>query len=398
MDYLKIRNFKCFTDVEIELRKLTVMVGVNGNGKSTAIQALLFLKHTINKCVYFDFPSKSYMLSGWNEGRIPLNDEYCLALGTVDYILNKNIQSSEIKIGLAVSEEAIAVTYLENSDSIEPQLWILAKSFEFTETYLHKDLPILKHQFYYLNSERTGPRIAQALKHYDYPHTGWRGENTAQIIDQEEGFYKIESSRLCPHKSFKNPFTNELEIVKSANIQDQINAWIGYIIPGVKIKASKNKEALTSQVLIENQFTISNPTLATNIGFGISYVLPIIATGLIAEKNSYFIVENPEAHLHPSAQSRIGRFLAMVAKSGVNVIIETHSDHLINGIQIAVAEGEIPNTDVVVNFFAQSDNELQPEITPIGIKEKGELTDWPKGFFDQSQIDYSHLIRIRKNV
>jgi predicted ATPase len=76
MSKLKINNFKCFTDIEIPLNKLTIMAGVNGNGKSTAIQALLFLKSTINRCVYYDFLSKSYMLSGWNEARIPLNEDF----------------------------------------------------------------------------------------------------------------------------------------------------------------------------------------------------------------------------------------------------------------------------------------------------------------------------------
>ena len=109
-------------------------------------------------------------------------------------------------------------------------------------------------------------------------------------------------------------------------------------------------------------------------------------------------MENPEAHLHPSAQSKIGRFLAKVANSGVNVIIETHSDHIINGVQIAVAEKEIKNTNVTVNFFSQFEDKTQPDVNSISIKEKGELTEWPKGFFDQSQIDYSHLIRLKKNV
>lgn len=396
MSKLKINNFKCFTDIEIPLNKLTIMAGVNGNGKSTAIQALLFLKSTINRCVYYDFSSKSYMLSGWNEARIPLNEDFCLSLGTVDFVLNKNVPKSEISIGLNYDDVDIETTYIENIDSTEPQLWILANKVTFSENYLHKDLPILKQQFYYLNAERTGPRISQNLRHYDYQHTGWKGENTAQIIDLEEGYYKVNSERLCPHASVENRFTKEMEVVKSANISDQVNAWLGYIIPGVSVKATKSKEALTSQVLIENQFTTANPTIATNIGFGISYVLPIIASGLIAEKGSYLIVENPEAHLHPSAQSKIGRFLAMVANAGVNVIIETHSDHFINGVQIAVADKEIKNNEVIVNFFQQHKDGKQPEIKPIGIKEKGELTDWPKGFFDQTQIDYAHLINLRK--
>jgi predicted ATPase len=108
------------------------------------------------------------------------------------------------------------------------------------------------------------------------------------------------------------------------------------------------------------------------------------------------IVENPEAHLHPSAQSKIGKFLAMVANSDVNVIVETHSDHFINGIQIATAMNEISTDLVTINFFSQDDNSTQPKIDSISINDKGELSEWPKGFFDQTQIDFVQLFKIRK--
>ena len=85
----------------------------------------------------------------------------------------------------------------------------------------------------------------------------------------------------------------------------------------------------------------------------------------------------------------------MVAKSGVNVIVETHSDHIINGIQIAVAEKRILNTSVAINFFSHVNGISQPNVNSINIKEKGELSEWPKGFFDQTQIDYSHLFKLR---
>jgi predicted ATPase len=165
---------------------------------------------------------------------------------------------------------------------------------------------------------------------------------------------------------------------------------------GVKIRVETSPNTLTAQILIENQFTVSDPTLSTNLGFGISYILPIIATGLTAKAGCYFVVENPEAHLHPSAQSRIGRFLAMVASSGVNVIIETHSDHLVNGIQIGVAEKKINNEAVTINYFSHKEKSIQPDVQPISITDKGELSDWPSGFFDQTQIDFAELFNLRK--
>ena len=76
----------------------------------------------------------------------------------------------------------------------------------------------------------------------------------------------------------------------------------------------------------------------TNMGFGVSYALPVITAGLLAPAGSLLVVENPEAHLHPAGQSRVGRFLAHLAASGVQVVAETHSDHVLNGVRLAAVE------------------------------------------------------------
>ena len=80
----------------------------------------------------------------------------------------------------------------------------------------------------------------------------------------------------------------------------------------------------------------------------------------------------------------------------MNVIVETHSDHIINGMQIAVANKNIPNDLVTINYFSYKEGSVQPAVQPISINEKGELSDWPSGFFDQTQIDFAELFNLRK--
>lgn len=378
MNHLKINQFKCFVDTYININQLTIMAGANGNGKSTAIQALLYFRRTIEHCG--EWINGEYQLNKINGLNVQLNGAYCLALGNSSFVLNKNAELNEITIGLFNEQEEVTVTY--DVDNRDAKLYLTPKEISKTKI---ANFSIFKQEFYYLNAERFGPRINQQLHFFDYPNAGWQGETTAQLIGLENGYYKIENERR-----FHDTQTNFLI--------DQVNNWLDFIMKGVKVRVETNPNTLTAQVLIENQFTESDPTLSTNLGFGISYILPIIATGLTAKKGSFFIVENPEAHLHPSAQSRIGRFLSMVASSGVNVIIETHSDHLVNGIQIGVAEKKINHDSVTINFFSHKEGDFQPDVLSINMKEKGELTDWPKGFFDQTQIDYSHLIRLKKNV
>ncbi len=376
MNHLKINQFKCFVDTDVYINQLTVMAGANGNGKSTAIQALLYLRRTIEHCG--EWINNKYQLNKINGLNVQLNGAYCLALGNSSFVLNRNAEFNEITIGLFNEKEEVMVSY--DVDNRDAKLYLTPNNINKTE---NANFSIFKQEFYYLNAERFGPRISQQLQFFDYPNAGWQGETTAQLIGLENGYFKIENERR-----FGETQTNFL--------LDQVNNWLDFIMKGVKIRVETSPNTLTAQILIENQYTISVPTLSTNLGFGISYILPIIATGLTAKKGSSFVVENPEAHLHPSAQSKVGIFLAMVASSGVNVIIETHSDHLINGIQIAVAEKKIASNDITINFFINKEKSTQPDVLPISISDKGELSDWPSGFFDQTQVDFAHLFNLRK--
>lgn len=130
--------------------------------------------------------------------------------------------------------------------------------------------------------------------------------------------------------------------------------------------------------------------LPTNVGFGISYALPIVVAGLTAKPGTVLIVDSPEAHLHPAAQSGIGRFLARVAASGTQVILESHSDHVVNGIRRAVVEQLITAEDVVVHFLAG-----RAEPVRIDLDARGRLSEWPAGFFDQIEADLKQITRPR---
>jgi predicted ATPase len=377
---LKIQNFKCFTDKSIPLNRLTVLAGANGNGKSTVIQALLFLRRTIEHCAKWEFGEQNhYVYSETNGLNVELNGAYCLALGNSFLIAPRNTSPDFMAISLVDEDESFRVNY-EITD--QNNLWL--KPTE-VQDYIIFNKSMFMQEFYYLNAERIGPRISQSIKFYDFPNAGFQGEFVAQLISDTESNYKFEIDVLRRNSYSKSP-----------RLEQQVNAWLNELMPGVSISASYSRDTHSAQIKVDNFFTKGDSTIATNIGFGISYVLPIIVTGLIAKKESYMIIENPEAHLHPSAQSKIGRFLAMVAFAGVNVIVETHSDHVINGIQIATALKDINPKFITINFFSEEEGSNQPKVESISITEKGELTNWPKGFFDQSQRDFAELYKLRK--
>ncbi|GHU78597.1 hypothetical protein FACS1894145_0940 [Bacteroidia bacterium] len=376
MENLFIQNFKCFRDIKIPINQLTVFAGANGNGKSTAIQALLYLRRTIEHCAKWN--NEIYIYTESNGLNVELNESYCLSLGNSNQVLCQDSADNAILLGIHSNGKKFHVEYQVEAD----KLYLTPSK---VENQLNTDSKLFIQEFYYLNAERMGPRIKQDIKFYDFPNAGFQGELTAQLLGDTNFIYsfKIDNQRKFPQ-------------VESALLEQQVNAWLNDLIPGVKVEASYDPNTLAAQVRLNNYFTKNDPVIAPNIGFGISYVLPIIVTGLIAQGGSYMIVENPEAHLHPSAQSKIGRFLAMVANAGVKVIVETHSDHVISGIQIACAKKEITPESVTINFFNQTKKSNQPELESISVNSKGELSSWPKGFFDQTQIDFAELFKLRK--
>lgn len=377
MDAIHIQNFKCFSEIRIPTNRLTILAGSNGKGKSTVIQALLYLRRTIEHCAKWD--NDRYIYSETNGLKVQLNGAYRLALGHSSSIINRVRNEEKCTIGIEESKEQFRVQYSIGSS----QLWLEPTTVEGGVTL--NNCGIFKQQFYYLNAERVGPRISQAIQFYDYPNTGYQGEFVAQLLGDTEFSY-----------SFKVDDKRKFEELQTPRLEQQLNAWLDYIIPGVSISAKYDTETGSAQIRMENEYTKGDSILSTNIGFGISYVLPIIVTGLIAENDSYMVIENPEAHLHPSAQSKIGRFLASVASAGINVIIETHSEHVLNGVQIAAAKSVIPADLVNINFFEQKIGSIQPDVVPVSLNELGELSRWPNGFFDQSQIDFAELHEARK--
>jgi predicted ATPase len=395
---LIIKNFKCFYDIEISINDLTVFAGGNGNGKSTAIQALLLLRRTIEHCS--EWKSEHFEYKKINGLNVELNDIYCLGLGNSLNVLPAEFIETDIELGISTADNSLIVSYSTNNLN---EVWItpdklLNKDFQYPEN------PLMFQQFYYLNAERIGPRINQGIKFYDYPNVGFKGEFTAQIIAdldslEIESKFKIDANRIL----------NDPKYLKGSKFQHHVNAWLSYIIDGVTIVPIKDSDTHTARITVENSYSKGKGIFPTNTGFGISYSLPIIVSCLLAKKDSFLIIENPEAHLHPSAQSKMGYFLGVMANSGIKIIVETHSDHIINGIQIAVANEAIINKKVIINYFFKEDKteqelkedkilgvKQQPIVKPIHINEKGELKEWPKGFFDQTQIDYVELLNLKK--
>jgi predicted ATPase len=244
-------------------------------------------------------------------------------------------------------------------------------------------------EFYYLNAERIGPRNYQLIDSKVMNNCGVYGENTVHLLN----VLSVSNERVEPNKCY-----NFDEEKKVNTVSKQVEYWMDYIIPGIEISTDDITDLRVSKMMLQQSSLDTGFLSPYNFGFGISYVLPIILTGLIAKEGSMLLVENPEAHLHPKGQSHIGYFLAMMAMAGVQVVIETHSEHVINGIRIAALKNGMNPDDISINFFSikEHDGIVKHMVEHITLNERMDLEVWPEGFMDQEEEDLRTLRELRR--
>ncbi|MCX4096123.1 AAA family ATPase [Nocardia sp. alder85J] len=369
IESLEIDNFKCFDHASFQIRQLTVLTGVNGSGKSTVLQALLL--------------ARSAFLAG-DDHAVQLNGPFGLALGTARDILHWAAPRPEIGIRIQAEESERPWEFGFEVPDREHALSLISKH---VPRHPAPGIGNSRGGFTYLCAERLGPRdlLSVSADEPDEIGVGTQGEFTAQVLALRE--IRAVSRRNAVRKSLQHPGT------ASPIPRLQAEAWASDIIRPIRITAQLAVGVMGSTIRFEDIGQAGEVIRPANTGFGVSYALPIIVAGLLTQPGDMLLVENPEAHLHPAGQSKLGRFLARVAGSGVQVVMETHSDHVLNGARLAVADDRtLSARDMVIHYFGDD------RTSAVGINDKGELDHWPSGFFDQIENDLGGLARARRNT
>lgn len=368
IEKILLKNFKCHRDEKIELTNMTILTGSNAAGKSSLVQAILMA------------------VQSWNsvEDRvISTNNIYGVNLGLPICIVSEDFQEQNVEIDLCISGTHNKVLLALHDVDGDELYFDIVNYEEIVDTNASSKSTLKDIRVFFLNAERVGPRIVSPLERVQSFSVGNKGENTSYIINEIDKIQKLDKALIIP---------KDLKISAIDRFSANCEEWLDTIIPGTGFKCEVDKEKSIAIIKFENQGDFYLPTAT---GFGITYVLPIIVQALVASmiKDSLLIVENPEAHLHPYSQSMIGKFLTLVAGNGVQVLIETHSEHVIDGCRIQASKMQICENAKVI-FFEKRDKESTHR--DIGIQPTGELEEWPKGFFDQKQIDLRELLEMRR--
>lgn len=366
--FINIKNFKTLLNANFPLGSLNLFSGLNGMGKSTLVQSLLLLRQSHEK-------------NTLNKKGLLLNGDY-VSVGTGKDALSSFSEQEEIIFTVKWEEfdqpSRFEFNYQHDSDLLPLREFKVEESLE--------KLSLFNSNFQYLSADRLSPRSHHQLSEFhirDLKSLGHHGEFTVHFI-------AVHGSKDLDIKALKHP--NAVSATLLANIE----AWMSDITPGLKIKAVAHPQfnsASLSYAFNQGKDT-TEEFKPQNVGFGLSYVLPVVTSILSASQGDLLVIENPESHLHPAGQSLMGRLCAIAAKNGVQLIVESHSDHFLNGIRVAVKKQYIDADDVKVFFLQRDINSSihSSEVIYPNIDDQGRIDYWPDGFFDQWDKELDNLL------
>lgn len=381
LSHLDLTNFKAARDLHIPLRQLTVLSGLNGSGKSTALQAIGLLRQSL-------LASQQSVRLQTLQLRGPL-----VQLGVASDVVSDRATTSTISFLLGLNEHEAKWVIDASSDGDILPIQYDAILPDPVEHYL------LNCHFQFLQADRLTPQT-----HYERGDSvssnlgflGTHGQFTPDYLAENGEWLEVREKRRCPNTIVGMPQGLMERIVATPKLYDQISGWLQHISPGVRLQASR----LSKTDLVTLRFSYESTEIArgssqrrpSNVGFGLTYCLPIVTACLAAPSGALLLLENPEAHLHPRGQVALGTLISRCAEDGVQVVVETHSDHVLNGIRMAVKNRDIQSEKVQLCNFnrhpVSGDSYIE---TPV-VLENGELTAWPDGFFDEWEKSLESLL------
>ncbi len=365
---LDLRHFKCFELLHLPLCPLTLLAGTNASGKSSVLQALVLLHQTMREHEW----SLRLRLNGGD-----------VQLGTVYDVVDQVHGRRTCEIGLVDEETSYKWMFAgERSEmSMGVESVVIGDDILNNPTQLHYLLPpattppLAEHlrDLAYLTAERIGPRELYKMDDLQVA-VGPSGEHAVSVL------YSKRDEYVCEALALPDAPATRLR---------QVEARMRTFFPGCRLEVAPVPHANTVRLGLRtsDDMDFHRPIHA---GFGLTQVLPVVVAALSASDNDLLLIENPEVHLHPAGQAQMGQFLAEVAQTGVQVILETHSDHVLNGIRRTVKAGRLSAEQVAIHFFRPRSEDGAQVVSPI-LDCTGNIDEWPDGFFDQFDKDMNHF-------
>lgn len=353
---ISIKAYKSIKSIKFECSYLNLFVGTNSSGKSSCLQALLLYEQ-----------NKEY-----NFG---LNGDL-ISVGEFREVRNNSLR--EIPIELSINSR------IKGEKSITEYM-TFTEDYDTNECVVNKHIEEESSTVFYLSCNRLGVR--------DLFHKSTKIKNALG----NDGEYAI--PYLWKHKDdlLEESMCHSFEVGNT--LQAQVNYWLMRII-NTNLEVMGIDKTDYVQVIYNNNPQNKNSAALyrrpTNIGAGVSYLVSIIVLCLASTDTSVIVLENPEIHLHPKAQSKLCEFFYFISKANRQLFIETHSDHIFNAIRVGISADNWNPKLIKVNFLAMNDK-YETQCNPITFGPYGRIIgNNPEmdidDLFDQFEIDLDRML------
>lgn len=388
---IRLKNFKALYDTnECQVGKITLLTGINGRGKSSFLQSILLISQSMRK----------------NGGSPKLLDpvgDWC-KLGNFDDVISTNAHGP-ISIEYKTDSKTEKSFVLQYKKSQESDLYGEATSIKIDdEETISFDAGTPESA---VNSNATAIGAPDELIKATGTLKGRSTYEDIAFLTSLQNLYFVSADRFSAqnsetlNKTTRDKYLGEhgqyVLNVLSQCTQEQLDKLVkamGEILDGASLKIDVDKINDRVYLYLGSQCDgeVYKPI---NVGYGYSYIISTLLSAILVPANGILIIENPEAHLHPQAQARLMKYLIRLSKEkNVQCFIETHSDHIVNGLLVSLKESAIAVEDASILFFDRKtqDYKYSIDVTNLEITQSGRVRRPPKGFCDQYGIDLRKLI------
>ena len=460
---LSLRNFKAWRELRLRFATVTGVFGPNSAGKSSLIQFLLLLKQTreaTDRRIVLDFggPDKLANLGSFTEvihGREVTADLDWELAWTLPKRLRIAAQSrngrqfvfsgkrlaTRCAVGLANPADASTLLARRLTYDFDDSAFSLSASEKQGKRRTYDLLVSDKHEAFSFKRQQGRPysRIPPPVKTHAFPpQAKWAYQNSDFLSDFEleyenlmDGIYYLGPLRDYPRRQYYWSGASPADVGPKG--ERAIDAILAAKAQGEKRQLRYRARHRPFQEIIAHwlrelglldRFSMAEigrgsnlyhtrvranasriPTTLTDVGFGVSQVLPVLVLLYYVPRRSIVLLEQPEIHLHPAVQSRLGDFLLCVAKRReLQIIVESHSQHLLQRLQRRVAEGEVhvPGTAATnpftisaddVRLYFSSASRGVSKLQDLRLNAYGEIENWPDGFFGDEMSEVAAITR-----
>lgn len=348
---LEIKNLKSIQQLQMQCSNLNLLVGTNSSGKSTINQALLLAGQSVAEGEGLN--GSLVQLGSFEESRCRYSRDKKIEITLLD-----NNESYMIKQFILNSEEYDINTYFD--DEYEYLKW-------------KQLLNVQNRNLQYLSCHRVGPQNVCKKNMTLDDVIGIDGEYAIAYLNRH-GKDLLEK-KLCK---------DNLDYT----LLGQVNWWLSYISDTSILTEDIDG---TDFVKVSYQMYDMEKIRPTNIGSGISYLITVLIACMASPQNGILVIENPEIHLHPCAQSKICEFLYFIAATGRQIFVETHSDHIFNGFRAGIATDTMKSELINIQFVYLNERHVT-ETMKVNIGRMGRIDNQRKDLFDQFDIDLNRML------